>query len=638
MSSGIQGNYVDQAWAHQLPGYFKENVKPSVARDAFLIPRDNIAMPNIVTMNTLGAVNDRGFIDYARTRLSTVRNAILNPSTYVKRLHPHDVTSGTGGIENLSNLHRFGQPVPFADGEDFADFQFWSRYNKDPGLDPLTEGYAVKALGDNGASVAEAMRKDRKQDVFRQQMRAEMLKQGQKKAGEERTAAQQRAEAEEAARIAEANPAAPATDAGGEITGAVAPPVDERPMPRTSIDPFADLPNPLGDRVNGATLRRNDYTIVNLSTIDDDYGGGGQYIAYSSRQMPTYMSERDDLLPDEVNSAIFTQNRMVEDLYGEQIFSRNVAVDDEDDENEEAEDEEDEEEGDEDEDEDEDEAGPSPEGADAPGTGVAGGAPAGRGGVNGRAGAADIAQRLGENTADVRDTLRATVEAAATTMRQDNAAAPSWRKEMLSNVQEKMEIQKLMGSHTSNLASVYSNSYVATPMAKRPRTMGIEGDFHAVRGSKPPGSFAALFEPRVEQTTYAGGDVFSAAEKAADPRYALLHGRRPSASTYLAPDLAASSGTFRQLQSQARSNRYDGNIDGPSEQSSLSIQNPNHARNMAHRVAAEFSHAPPQSRQTAGVLNRNQQTPVSNITIANRGSTSSDPSTAFRAGQPRRRR
>ena len=330
-----------------------------------------------------------------------------------------------------------------------------------------------------------------------------------------------------------------------------------------------------------------------------------------------YTSARDDLAPDQLNTAIF--------LLGELEFEDVAEGEDEDEDEEALEDEEEE---------DED----TPEGADAPGTGVAGGAPAGTGGVNGRAGAADIAQRLGENTADVRDTLRATVEAAATTMRQDNAAAPSWRKEMLSNVQEKMEIQKLMGSHTSNLASVYSNSYVATPMAKRPRTMGIEGDFHAVRGSKPPGSFAALFEPRVEQTTYAGGDVFSAAEKAADPRYALLHGRRPSASTYLAPDLAASSGTFRQLQSQARSNRYDGNIDGPSEQSSLSIQNPNHARNMAHRVAAEFSHAPPQSRQTAGVLNRNQQTPVSNITIANRGSTSSDPSTAFRAGQPRRRR
>jgi len=55
MSSGVQGNYVDQAWAHNLPGYFKENVKPSVANDAFLIPRDNIAIPNIVTMSTQGA-------------------------------------------------------------------------------------------------------------------------------------------------------------------------------------------------------------------------------------------------------------------------------------------------------------------------------------------------------------------------------------------------------------------------------------------------------------------------------------------------------------------------------------------------------------------------------------------------------
>ena len=213
----------------------------------------------------------------------------------------------------------------------------------------------------------------------------------------------------------------------------------------------------------------------------------------------------------------------------------------------------------------------------------------------------------------------------------------SWRKELLSNVEEQIKNAKLMGSTTSNLASVFSNAYVATPLAKRPRTMGMDADFSAVRGSKPSGAFAALFEPRVEQTTYAGGDVFSAAEKASDPRFALLHGRKPTSATFMAPDLAATSGSFRQLQSQARSNRYDGNIDGPAEQNSLSIQNPNHARNMAHRVATEFSLAPPESRQTSGVLNRNQRVPISHVTVANRGSMSGDPATTFRAGQPRRR-
>lgn len=224
----------------------------------------------------------------------------------------------------------------------------------------------------------------------------------------------------------------------------------------------------------------------------------------------------------------------------------------------------------------------------------------------------------------------------STQIRQSNA--PNWKQQLINDLKEQRDIQSFMGSHTSNLAAVFSNAYVATPLHKRPRTMGMDADFGAVRGSKPTGSFATLYEPRVEQTTYAGGDVFSAAEKAADPRYALLHGRKPSSSTYLNPDLAYTSGTFRQLESQARSNRYDGNIDGPAEQNSLSIQNPAHARNMAHRIAAEFAHAPPESRQTAGVLNRNQRVPVSNVTIANRGSISGDPATTFRAGRPAPRR
>ena len=150
-------------------------------------------------------------------------------------------------------------------------------------------------------------------------------------------------------------------------------------------------------------------------------------------------------------------------------------------------------------------------------------------------------------------------------------------------------------------------------------------------------AWGSLYEPRVEQTTAASGDVFSTAEKDSDPRFALLHGRKPSASTYMDPNLAYTSGTMRQLESQARSNRLDGNVDGPAEQNSLAIKNPNHARNMAQRVATEFARAPPESRQTGGMLNKNQRVPVSSVTIANRGSLSGDPTTTFRAGKPRSR-
>ena len=241
---------------------------------------------------------------------------------------------------------------------------------------------------------------------------------------------------------------------------------------------------------------------------------------------------------------------------------------------------------------------------------------------------------------DIREMMKNSTDTLSTQIRQSNA--PNWKQAMMNDIKEQRDIASFMGSHTSNLAAVFSNAYVATPLHKRPRTMGMDGDyagFSAVRGSKPAGTGFALYEPRVEQTTYAGGDVFSSAEKASDPRYALLQGRKPSASTYLNPDLAYTSGTFRQLESQSRSNRYDGNIDGPAEQNSLAIQNPAHARNMAHRVATEFAHAPPESRQTAGILNKNQRVPISSVTLANRGSTSSnDQASAFRAGAPRPRR
>lgn len=246
------------------------------------------------------------------------------------------------------------------------------------------------------------------------------------------------------------------------------------------------------------------------------------------------------------------------------------------------------------------------------------------------------AMRLQASVTDMRHMMAQGMKDIATTIQ--GANAPNWKQKMAADVKTEMDIAQFMGSRTSNLAAVFSGAYVATPLAKRPRTMGMDGDFSAARGKKPNNTSAALFEPRVEQTTWAGGDVFSAAEKESDPRYALLHGRKPSSSTYLNPDLAYTSGTFRQLQSQARSNRLDGNIDGPAEQNSLSIQNPTHARNMASRIAHDFARLPPESRQTAGILGKNQRVPVSSVTVANRGSITGDPATAFRAGRPTPRR
>jgi hypothetical protein len=146
----------------------------------------------------------------------------------------------------------------------------------------------------------------------------------------------------------------------------------------------------------------------------------------------------------------------------------------------------------------------------------------------------------------------------------------------------------------------------------------------------------ASFEPRVEQVTSQGGDVFGTAEKASDPRMALFQGRRPGAATYLDPNLAAESGAFKQIEFHAGNNRYDGNIDGPSEQASLAIRNPTHARNMTGGVSRDFVKPTPENRQTAGVLGKNQRTPSANITIANRAST--NPVSAFRGGSAPLRR
>ena len=187
----------------------------------------------------------------------------------------------------------------------------------------------------------------------------------------------------------------------------------------------------------------------------------------------------------------------------------------------------------------------------------------------------------------------------------------------------------LMGARTSNVAAVYSNAYSATPYFVRRTQMGVDGNYSKRQAISGP-LHTAAFEPRVEQVTSQGGDVFGTAEKASDPRVALFHGKRPGAATYLDPNLAAESGAFKQLEFHAGNNRYDGNIDGPSEQASLAIRNPTHARNMQGGVSSEFVRPTPENRQTGGVLGKNQRTPTANITIANR--TSTNPVAAFRGG------
>lgn len=145
--ASIQGTIPDQTWATSLPGYFKQNVKPNIADYAFLIPRDNLTFPSIVSESSVGQAYDRGFIDRVPSRSETIRRPIVYPEVYAMRLHPHDLTSGTGGIDNLNNLYRFGHPLPFADGEDFIDFSYWaSRELTKEADDPLSAGFGVKAV------------------------------------------------------------------------------------------------------------------------------------------------------------------------------------------------------------------------------------------------------------------------------------------------------------------------------------------------------------------------------------------------------------------------------------------------------------------------------------------------------------
>lgn len=164
--ASVQGTYPDQTWGQGLPGYFKDAVKPFVAQEAFQIPRENVAIPNIITTSTVGAVNKRGFIDQKVTRFQTIRNYIENKKAYISRISVPDPLAGTGGIENIRYFARI-QPLPFADLEDYEDIKFWARYLHDNGKDPLTFGYAVNvfdaALNDQKAA--------RMRDAYKEKMR-----------------------------------------------------------------------------------------------------------------------------------------------------------------------------------------------------------------------------------------------------------------------------------------------------------------------------------------------------------------------------------------------------------------------------------------------------------------------------------
>lgn len=161
--SSVAGTIPDQTWGQSLPGYFKDNVQPQIYESAYLIPRENVAIPDVITTNTVGTVYNRGFIDTMPPRAATIRAYIENPSTYVMRLHPHDLTSGTGGIDNLNNLSRFGQPLPVSNAQDFLDIEYWAgREMKRQRNDPLSNGYAQKVLGPQGLDLQYQMLNDMK--------------------------------------------------------------------------------------------------------------------------------------------------------------------------------------------------------------------------------------------------------------------------------------------------------------------------------------------------------------------------------------------------------------------------------------------------------------------------------------------
>ena len=699
MSSSVQGNFVDQAWAANLPGYFRDNVKPSVASESFLIPRKNDSVPDIVTRNTVGSVYNRGFIDRPVNRLETTRSFILNPSSYNARLHPHDVTSGTGGIDNLSNLYRFGHPLPFADAEDFADLQFFAKYQKDKGLDPLTEGYAVKAIGEGGSALSSAMAEDRAVLNEKLAMQKKVFD-AKKKLGQEtemdRAVLQRaydeaaRAAADEAdtATMASAanNPSSAMSMATSIATGIPMSMAESAPSFTRSNEapvengevPAYDIPIPeeagiftLGDAIDqGYTVMIAAVPTKRQRTEDGNVEAGAIYgVATRSDSDLVYITvvKHEDVEsatdPDQDVREI-PRNELTRELPGAQFSSPDAesyssyltargaptgrygveSVDSEETKSEFR------------------DVLNSP--ARAPTAGAAseisavtnptfrGTAPSTNsapsaiassilgslarstgGSYGGSSGgssgsSSSYVSSLTRTTSSVRSQLAAEAEDAG-------VSNSSYWDAQMRNTQDVKDLLHLMGARSSNPAAVFSNAYSATPYFVRRTQMGLDGNYSKRQAISMPMRTQSK-EPRVEQATSQSGDIFSTAEKASDPRVALLQGRRPGAATYLDPNLAAESGAFKQIEFHAGNNRYDGNIEGPSEQASLSIRNPTYARNMTGGVSRDFVKPTPENRQTSGVLGKNQRTPSANITIANRAST--NPVSAFRGGSAPLRR
>lgn len=689
MTSSVQGNFVDQAWAANLPGFFKDNVKPALASEAFLIPRQNDAVPDIVTRNTVGAVYNRGFIDRPVNRLETTRSFILNPSTYNARLHPHDVTSGTGGIDNLSNLYRFGHPLPFSDAEDFADLQFFAKYQKDRGLDPLTEGYAIKAIGEGGSMLASAMAQDRAALNEKLAMQKKIIDEKQKEGEEQnldRAVLQQAYD--EAARQASEEAA---TDPGSAMSLASARTLidtgssmslsnDEAPaFTRSSAPPVEMGASPSDARTNDdektaeneipslpitLTWARSEHYNIFLAVRYVGAAnrpfyhilaapGRGTWMFVSGVGFHTYSAAREAMEIGSIKLNTWTNERVAAEFGQDAVNYQLMAVDEEV----------------------AAEQGTyiKSEPGDSEQSSVVASVeegPAGLDPARAPTSAAastissltnrsfrgaprpipntldSIARNIFERASEPSDPssssssssdassfsdLKRSIRSQLSTEAQNAGVSNSsyWDAQMR-NTQDVMDLLHLMGARSSNPAAIFSNAYSATPYFVRRTQMGLDGNYSKRQALFMP-TYAKGIEPRVEQATSQSGDVFSNAEKASDPRVALLLGKRPGASTYLDPNLAADSGAFKQLEFHAGNNRFDGNIDGPSEQASLAIRNPTNARNMQGSVSREFVRPTAQNRQTGGVLGKNQRTPSATMTIANR-STTNNPVAAFRGG------
>lgn len=152
--ASVQGTVPDQSWALSLPSKFHENIEPTVYDANFLLPRDNELIPNVVSKNTSGSCYDRGYIDLKPGRLETIRQYITNPSSYVQDLHPFGLGGGTGGVDNLNKLDNHAHPTPVVNLEGFEEMEYLARRESlIEQLDPLSNGYAIKVLGQQGENI-----------------------------------------------------------------------------------------------------------------------------------------------------------------------------------------------------------------------------------------------------------------------------------------------------------------------------------------------------------------------------------------------------------------------------------------------------------------------------------------------------